>query len=85
MERVLTEMDRVYMWIWQEIKAKEGDPLIEIEIKVNAQEDVFIAKNKDTVNFNAHNYWKGKVEIEVDIKIEVGEDSIDVIVIVNLQ
>ncbi len=56
MERVLTEMDRLYMWIWQEIKAKEGDPMIEIEIKVNAQEDVFIAKNKDIGNFNVHNF-----------------------------
>ena len=78
-------MDRAFMWIWQEIKAKEEEPLIEIEIKVNAQEDVFIAKNKDIGNFNAHNFWMGKVEIEVDIEIEVGEDLIDVIMIVNLQ
>lgn len=56
MVRVSKVMDRAFMWIWQEIKAKEGDPLIEIEIKVNAQEDVFIAKNKDIGNFNAHNF-----------------------------
>ena len=83
MERVLTVMDRVYMWICQETKVKEEDHLI--EIKVNVQEDAFIAKNKDIENFNVHNFRKDKVEIEVDIKIGVEVDSIDVIVIMNLQ
>lgn len=47
------EMDHVYMWICQETKDKEEDYLI--EIKVNVQEDAFIAKNKDIGNFNVHN------------------------------